>query len=1024
MRCIGLLWDSVTANVGDQAIGLVLQRALEQADIAYRIINPFGISDLTDVATLVIGGGELIRAPGHPFYDVYRTPGRHILNTVGVLDGKDTGYLQDYRLVTVRSQVDRERMGHGQISPCLTMLYDAHLPSSLPSAEIPEGALGIHLTAASLGDSIAWIDRLGGTQLGPVVWLSLTPYNADRALMSVLAERVPGSVVFTPKSPDEAFQVIGQLHGLVSTSLHATIFAYLQGVPFLSYANEGKIHAFLEDRGLSDRGFSRIDQALARLEVLQESGDDLAAMLEEDRACTQETLERILDHCRAALESDGGSIVGPSRWASEPYHSLEMRFYAQQGELAAHYLRASMTALEGQRQELLAVHDTALEEAKQAHEAELKDIYEQLGTGLYETRRELLRIYSTQAWRVVRLWWRIKDKFFPPGSRRLELYERLRSGVMRQNVLEHKVHNPAYARLLRRSLPRPRELQAQRRVSGRWETAPTIDLISVVEERHMAHLAETAHSIRAQSYPGWSWIIVDAGTKPESSTTMAAIAAEDARIVLIRADPQSPTAEQYNLGVRQGQGPYLAILTAGDLLSPDALYTVASALRNAPDLDVIYSDYDQLDHAARLRQPRFKPDWSPETMLSVNLLDHFCVLKKAMWETVGGMDVSLNEEHGWDLALRIAQHTSAAHHIPRILYHMRVENASMAWGAGVDRETRIARREVLLRELQRRGLSNPGVEETVFQTLRVTWAADREHLISIIIPTRDRAELLKRCLSSIFERSGYENYEVVLVDTGSEEERTWELYRQFEMTGRLRVVRFEGPFNFSTACNLGARQSQGELLLFLNNDTEVLHDDWLERLAQWFQLGGVGAVGAKLIYPDRKLQHAGVIVGLGGMASHLFQGEYEPVASMFGSDMWYRNMSAVTAACLLIDRGVFEKVGGFDEGFQLNYSDVDLCLKVRRAGWRIVYTPDARLTHAESRTHGRRIPRADFERASERWRAWGMLEGDPFFNPNLSYKSAYPLFNRASGDNPRDLNQRLMARLPKKEMLQLPEDIR
>jgi GT2 family glycosyltransferase len=214
------------------------------------------------------------------------------------------------------------------------------------------------------------------------------------------------------------------------------------------------------------------------------------------------------------------------------------------------------------------------------------------------------------------------------------------------------------------------------------------------------------------------------------------------------------------------------------------------------------------------------------------------------------------------------------------------------------------------------------------------------------------------------------------------------------------------------------------LILFLNNDTMVLHEDWLHRMVQWFDLKDVGSVGAKLLYPDGTLQHAGVIVGLGGIADHLFAGQPEHLSTIFGSDGWYRNLSAVTAACMLVSRKAFNDVDGFDEGYTLNYSDVDLCMKIRDQGWRIVYTPDVRLIHYEHKSHNRNVPRSDFTYSSRRFRETHFLDRDPYFNCNLSYMSTYPIFNKSKSDHPLELNRRLLSRLPKKSMLQLPDDLR
>jgi GT2 family glycosyltransferase len=303
-----------------------------------------------------------------------------------------------------------------------------------------------------------------------------------------------------------------------------------------------------------------------------------------------------------------------------------------------------------------------------------------------------------------------------------------------------------------------------------------------------------------------------------------------------------------------------------------------------------------------------------------------------------------------------------------------------------------------------------------------TWDIPHERKVSIIIPSRDQANMLAQCLDGLFELTTYRNFEVVVVDTGSTDPETEKLYAQWADQPAFNLIHMPEPFNFSKACNLGAQSSSGELLLFLNNDIKFLHGDWLHLMAQWFERSGVGIVGAKLLYPNGKIQHAGVILGAGGMASHLFMRYVENVSTMFGSDGWYRNLLAVTGACMLISRKAFNAVDGFDEKFILNYSDVDLCLRVHEAGYRIVYTPHVKLLHYEGTSHKGRIPRSDFERGDKKWRRW-FQSGDPYFNPNLSYQSDWPIFRRGIYDTSLNEHLRLMASLPDKKIITLPDDL-
>jgi GT2 family glycosyltransferase len=295
--------------------------------------------------------------------------------------------------------------------------------------------------------------------------------------------------------------------------------------------------------------------------------------------------------------------------------------------------------------------------------------------------------------------------------------------------------------------------------------------------------------------------------------------------------------------------------------------------------------------------------------------------------------------------------------------------------------------------------------------------------VSIIIPTKDKAEILAVCLQTLVGRTRYRPFEVVLVDTGSRERTTERLYGAYRSRSGFSIVSDPGSFNFSRACNTGARAARGSRLLFLNNDTEILHEDWLDRMAQWLDDPGVGAVGARLLYPDTTLQHAGVVVGMGGLASHLFHQQHKGVSGIFGQEHWYRNLSAVTAACLLTSRQAFDSVGGFDETLELVYGDTEYCLRLRQIGLRIVYSPDAELVHYESQSRGKSVPRADFVRFSERLFALGALDGDPYFNPGLSLQSTRPRLRLGSLDDPKVLNRRLMSGLPRRPTIIVPDDL-
>jgi GT2 family glycosyltransferase len=587
----------------------------------------------------------------------------------------------------------------------------------------------------------------------------------------------------------------------------------------------------------------------------------------------------------------------------------------------------------------------------------------------------------------------------------------------------HGIAEPEYSAFVRQFEPRPKDIRNQERAVDSWPFKPKIGLVTVVVDATKPILDQTVSSLLNQSYEHWVWYLVDASAQPEISRYLQDLAVKEPRVRYLIGKPEGDISASRRLGLRQVEGGYITFLSARDTLAPNALYTVADLVRQNSEIDLIYSDHDQLDELGYRNKPFFKPDWSPELLLSTDYLAPFCVFKRNLIEKLDDQKMSLQGPGIWDFHLRLSELSNNIQHVPAILCHERGESIF----SSSDSEILVTSQDmesVLRDHLVRSGLGEVEVSVEAITSTKAQWDSSKERRISIIIPSRDKPQLVGACLRGLFEATDYSNFQVVLVDTGSVDDATLALYEKFSSNPQFKLVHFQESFNFSKACNFGASHADGELILFLNNDTEVIESEWLRSMSQWFDRDGVGIVGAQLLYPDGTLQHSGVVVGFGGVASHLFEGQEEDVETIFGRARWYRNLSAVTAACMLVSREAYEAVNGFDEDYQLNYSDVDLCIKIRKAGWRIVFTPDARLIHHESRSHGRRIPRMDFERASQRLFEAGFLQGDPYFNPNLSYMSTYPMFRRSHQDNPLDLNRRLMSRLPHKEFLQLPDDLR
>lgn len=565
---------------------------------------------------------------------------------------------------------------------------------------------------------------------------------------------------------------------------------------------------------------------------------------------------------------------------------------------------------------------------------------------------------------------------------------------------------------------------ARQRLEAKQADQPRLGVVTAVCEPSLALLNQTLNSLRGQTYQNWVWYVVDASANNFIWDYLTIKASQDSRIKLLRLAENEGLSANTNAALRSAQTDYVVILDQIDTLAPFALYSVASVIREFPETDFIYSDEDALDEHGKRCDPLFKPDWSPESLLCVNLLNRLSVFRRAWLDRVGYLDPAMEGAQDWDLYLRMSEHTQQIRHIPQVLYHKRQTTTS---GCPDVEAVQKVQQKVLVGHLRRTGLVDPqvqfvGDQKNPHLSPVVTWQLSRPERISIIIPSRNNAQVLAACLNSLFSLTSYTNYEVIIVDTGSVEPATHQLYRTYANQGRLTLVHDEQPFNFSRACNLGARHAEGSLLLFHNNDTEIIYGDWLHLMAQWFERQGVGIVGVKLLYPDYTLQHAGVIVGFSGLADHLFVGKTENLWSVFGSDNWYRNLLAVTGACLMISRSLFDRLEGFDEHYKLNWSDVDLCLRAHEAGFRIIFTPHVRLIHHEGLTHRRHIPHSDFVFASQQWQTW-FQNGDPYYNVNLTYQSNFPQFKRGRDDTPAEINRALMHRLPKKEILTLPQDL-
>lgn len=532
---------------------------------------------------------------------------------------------------------------------------------------------------------------------------------------------------------------------------------------------------------------------------------------------------------------------------------------------------------------------------------------------------------------------------------------------------------------------RPDDLETR---IGSIGNQPYFSIVVPVYNTPLDLLDKLLASVRDQWYPHWQLILAD--DKSPAEDIQAALASiDDPRIKVLRLEKNQGISGATNAAIEASDGDFIVFLDHDDELTADCLYEMALCIeRDAPDF--IYSDEDKLAEDGSYTQPHFKPDWSPDTMMSTMFTCHASCVRKGLLEKTGLLRSQFDGCQDWDFVLRVAEHTRRISHIPKVLYHWRIIPASVASDIAAKPYVLEASRQVRLDALRRRGLA--GDVEPVTQVpgyFRVNYHLQGTPRISIIIPSRDNAEVLRRCLDSIRSQTTYANHEIILLDNGSVQPETLAYLESQKQQEGTQVIRHDAPFNFSELNNLGVRHARGDLLLFLNDDTEVLCPDWLERMGGYAQLPHVAAVGAKLLYPDNKgIQHAGVL-NLANGPVHAFLHHDSEVPAYFMRNMLEYNWMAVTGACLMMERSKFDTLGGFDESFPVAYNDIELCFRGIEHGYFNVVCQAVTLVHHESVSRGldqidpAKLARLQNELARLYQKHPQYFQYDPFHNPNL-----------------------------------------
>ena len=536
--------------------------------------------------------------------------------------------------------------------------------------------------------------------------------------------------------------------------------------------------------------------------------------------------------------------------------------------------------------------------------------------------------------------------------------------------------------------PTMEELQRQRDTEFEYE--PLISILVPVYNTPEEFLKQMIQSVRKQTYGKWELCIANANPANETVAEILRISStKDERIKVKDVPENEGIAQNTNAALASATGDYIGLLDHDDLLTPDALYEVVKAINENDRPQVLYSDEDKVTmDLSEHFQPHMKPDYNKDLLRSNNYITHFFVADRTLVEEVGGEDGEYNGAQDYDLILKCTERAKGIAHIPRILYHWRVHKASTADNPASKMYAFDAGKRAIEDHLKRCGEIGKVSHEKDLGFYRVKYQVQGSPLISIIILNKDQVESLDKCLESI-EKSSYKNYEIIIVENNSTEDATFAYYKKIE-SDKIRIVYWTDEFNYSAINNFGVKHARGDYLLLLNNDVEVITTDWLEELTANCQRKDVGIVGARLYYPDDTIQHAGIVIGIGGVAGALFVGMPRMFTGYLHKAAIQQDLSAVTAACMMVKRSVYEELGGLEEELKVAFNDVDFCLRAREKGYLVVYDPNVELYHFESKSRGTEDSKEKirrFQNEIEYMRShWLELlkKGDPMYNPNLT----------------------------------------
>lgn len=1008
MAKVGILYDNISGNTGDVAIGLSVKKILREIGVEFDELVP-GNFNPNDYETIIIGGGHLIRPSPDFFYDKFKVPGKHILNAVGILDSPDDlHYLNDYKYVTVRTSWDKERLSYLEkdvhVIPCTTMLLedlkDIPLTPKSPS-------LGIHLFSNIFNEDeekqfVDWASSLPFT----VYLIPITHYKQDYIYLGRLGSMIKNSVLLPIMKPLEIFTFIGRLDYFISCSLHGGIFSYIHNVPFILFNYNEKMFFFMKDRELQQYTFTNYQSMRMSFDDLLSDTPDYSEKISKDLDLLKlhvQFLKQILPSGEMSQEKTTDLVVQ----TNHQIHLLQSQARNHETKLRQYEAKAQeaekMSADQGIQIMALTSRTQALDQSLIERDCQIaamsdqikhaKALAEALNSEIAEMRRSVI-------WQLtMRFHSAFIERALPHATRRRSMYNRC---LIKSRILVNdgpKLLKKQFYKItsnknidkddseehLSKFDPSQDELSIMREECKSFKYRPKISIIIPVWNTEEKWLDSAINSVLSQAYENWELCIVDdASTMHDIKGILETYSKKDERIKVKFLDKNLGISGASNEAMSFATGEFIGFLDHDDKLISSALYQIVKHLNDNLSTDFIYSDEVIMAEDGKPIYALFRPDFSLDFLLSHCYIVHFVVIRSEIIKKINGFRKEFDVSQDYDLFLRVLSETRNVYHIPNILYKWRQHCSST--GHTLQQKVMDLSMKAIKDFLDREcvvGEVHGGEHFNFFRTKRKIIGCPK---VTIIIPTKDKVDLLRKCIESIENNTSYKNYEVIIIDNQSHENETKiyldDLPKKYD---NYSVIKFEEKFNYSKMNNFAVRYSKGIHLLFLNNDVEVKSSEWIEALLEHSQRQEVACVGAKLLYPDNKIQHVGVAVGFFGCAEHIYKFADSNDIGYMGQFISIRNCSAVTAACMMVKRDVFDELNGFDENMKVGFGDTDFCMRAVEKGYLNVFTPYAELYHYESATRGKSVIDPHPEDSiyfKSRWHEF-ILKGDPYYNPNL-----------------------------------------